>query len=72
MMPRTYDQWVENLETNENIKVEIKQPPQTEHIAPDVLKKAVEEKPDAYLRELSKHSTVRPPPFTSGLFRLVL
>jgi transposase len=51
--PRTYYQWVENLEKCGNVKVEIKQT-RNRKIDPDALKKAVEEKPDAYLRELSK------------------
>jgi transposase len=51
--PRTYYQWVENLKTNGNVKVKIKQT-RKRKIDPDALKKAVKEKPDAYLRELSK------------------
>jgi transposase len=51
--PRTYYQWVENLETCGNVKVEIKQT-RNRKIDPDALKKTIEEKPDAYLRELSK------------------
>jgi transposase len=51
--PRTYYQWVETLETSGNVKVEIKQT-RKRKIDPDALKKAVEEKPDAYLRELSE------------------
>jgi transposase len=51
--PRTYYQWVELLETSGSVKVEIKRT-RKRKIDPDALKKAVEEKPDAYLRELSK------------------
>ncbi|MDR0764368.1 MAG: transposase [Synergistaceae bacterium] len=51
--PRTYYQWVEILETIGGVKVEIKQT-RKRKIDPDALKKAVEEKPDAYLRELSE------------------
>jgi transposase len=49
--PRTYYQWVENLETSENVKVK---QTRKRKIDSDALKKAVEEMPDAYLRELSK------------------
>jgi transposase len=51
--PRTYYQWVKNLEMSGKVKVEIKQT-RKRKIDPDQLKKAVEEKPDAYLRELSE------------------
>jgi transposase len=51
--PRTYYQWVEILKTSGSVKVEIKRT-RKRKIDPDALKKAVEEKPDAYLRELSK------------------
>jgi transposase len=51
--PRTYYQWVELLETSGSVKVEIKRT-RKRKIHPDALKKAVEEKPDAYLSELSK------------------
>jgi hypothetical protein len=49
---RTYYQWIEILETSGSVKVEIKRT-RKGRIDPDALKKAVEEKPDAYLRELS-------------------
>jgi transposase len=49
--PRTYYQWVENLETSGNVKVKRAR---KRKIDSDALKKAVEETPDAYLRELSK------------------
>jgi transposase len=51
--PRTYYQWVELLETSGSVKVEIKRT-RKRKIDPDALKKAVEEKPDVYLRELSE------------------
>jgi transposase len=51
--PRTYYQWVEILETSGSVKVEIKRT-RKRKIDPDALKKAIEEKPDAYLRELSE------------------
>jgi transposase len=51
--PRTYYQWVKILETSGNVKVEIKRTRKGK-IDPEALKKAIEEKPDAYLRELSK------------------
>jgi transposase len=51
--PRTYYQWVEILETSGSVKIEIRRT-RKRKIDPDALKKAVEEKPDAYLRELSK------------------
>ena len=51
--PRTYYQWVENMETSGKVKVEKKQTRKGK-IDPEALRKAVEEKPDAYLRELSK------------------
>jgi transposase len=51
--PRTYYQWVEILEESGKVKIEKKQT-RRRKINPDLLKKAVEEKPDAYLRELSK------------------
>ena len=51
--PRTYYQWVENMETSGKVKIEKKQTRKGK-IDPDALRKAVEEKPDAYLRELSK------------------
>jgi transposase len=51
--PRTYYQWIETLETSGGVKVEIKRTRRGK-IDPDALKKAVEEKPDACLRELSK------------------
>jgi transposase len=50
---RTYYQWIEILETSGSVKVEIKRT-RRRKIDPDALKKAVEENPDAYLRELSK------------------
>jgi DNA-binding transcriptional MocR family regulator len=50
--PRTYYQWIEILKTSGSVKVEIKRTRRGK-IDPDALKKAVEEKPDAYLRELS-------------------
>jgi transposase len=53
IMPRTYYQWVETLKTSGDVKVEIKQTRQRK-IDPDVLKKVVEERPDAYLRELAE------------------
>jgi transposase len=51
--PRTYYQWIEILETSGGVKIEIKRTRRGK-VAPDALKKAVEEKPDAYLRELSR------------------
>jgi transposase len=51
--PWTYYQWIEILETSGSVKVEIKRTRRGK-IDPDALRKAVEEKPDAYLRELSK------------------
>jgi transposase len=51
--PRTYYQWVESLETRGSVKVKIKQT-RKRKIDPDALIKAVEEKPDVYLRELAK------------------
>jgi transposase len=51
--PRTYYQWIEILETSGSFKIEIKQTRRGK-IDPDALKKAVEERPDAYLRELSR------------------
>jgi transposase len=50
--PRTYYQWIEILETSGSVKIEIRRTRRGK-IDPDALKKAVEEKPDAYLRELS-------------------
>jgi transposase len=50
---RTYYQWIEILEASGSVKIEIKRTRRGK-IDPDALKKAVEEKPDAYLRELSK------------------
>lgn len=49
--PRTYYQWVEKSEMSGNVKVK---QTRKRKIDPDALKKAVEEKPDAYLRELSE------------------
>jgi transposase len=49
--PRTYYQWIEILETSDSFKVEIRRTHRGK-TGPDALKKAVEEKPDAYLREL--------------------
>jgi transposase len=49
--PRTYYQWIEILKTGGCVKVEIKRTRRGK-TGPDALKKAVEEKPDAYLREL--------------------
>jgi transposase len=51
--PRTYYQWIEILETSGSVKIEIKRT-RRRKIDPDALKKAVEEKPSAGLRELSK------------------
>jgi transposase len=51
--PWTYYRWIEILETSGSFKIEIKRT-RRRKIDPDALKKAVEEKPDAYLRELSK------------------
>jgi hypothetical protein len=51
--PRAYYQWIEILETSGGVKIEIKRTRRGK-IGPDALKKAGEEKPDAYLRELSK------------------
>ena len=51
--PRTYYQWVERFETSGNVKVKKKQTRKGK-IDPDALRKAVEEKPDSYLRELAK------------------
>ena len=51
--PRTYYQWTENLAANGNVTVKIKQT-RKRKIDLDALKKAVEEKPAAYLRELAK------------------
>jgi transposase len=48
------------LETSGSVKVEIKRTRRGK-IDPDALKKAVEEKPDAYLRELSKMFDCAPP-----------
>lgn len=49
--PRTYYQWVEHSGNSGNVRVK-----QTRKrlIDPDALKKAIEEKPDAYLRELAE------------------
>jgi hypothetical protein len=49
----------EILETSGSFKIEIKRPRRGK-IDPDALKKAVEEKPDAYLRELSRMSGCSP------------
>jgi hypothetical protein len=51
MTPRTYYQWIEILETSGSVKVEIKRTRRGK-TSPDALKKAVEERPDAYLCEL--------------------
>jgi transposase len=51
--PRTYYQWVEILETSGIVKAEIKRT-RKRKIDPDALKKAIEEKPDAYIHELSE------------------
>jgi transposase len=51
--PRTYYQWIEILKTSGSVEVKIKRT-RKRKIDPDALRKAVEEKPDAYLRELSK------------------
>jgi transposase len=48
--PRTFYQWVEKKEMSEGVKVK---QTRKRKIDIDALKKAVEEKPDAYLRELS-------------------
>jgi transposase len=53
IMARTYYQWVEILETSGDVKIEIKRT-RKRKIDPEVLRKAVEEKPDAYLRELAE------------------
>jgi transposase len=50
---RTYYQWIEILETSGSFRIEIKRTRRGK-IDPDALKKAVEEKPDAYLRELAR------------------
>jgi transposase len=57
--PRTYYQWIEILETSGSVKVEIRRT-RRRKTGPDALKKAVEENPDAYLRELSKMSSRSP------------
>jgi transposase len=51
--PRTYYRWIEILETSSSVRIEIKRTRKGK-IDLDALKKAVEEKPDAYLRELSR------------------
>ena len=51
--PRTYYQWAKNLATSGSVTVKIKQT-RKRKIDPDALRKAIEEKPDAYLRELAK------------------
>jgi transposase len=51
--PQTYYQWIEILKTSGCVKVEIKRTRRGK-IDPDALKKAVEEKPDTYLCELSR------------------
>jgi transposase len=57
--PRTYYQWIEILETSGSGKVEIRRTRRGK-TGPDALKKAVEERPDAYLRELSRMSGCSP------------
>jgi transposase len=57
--PRTYYQWIEILETSGSVKIEIKRTRRGKS-GPDALKKAVEEKPDAYLRELPGMSGCAP------------
>ena len=54
--PRTYYKWLQNLENTGNIVVKVKRT-RKRKINDDILKKAVEEKPDSYLRELAKLST---------------
>ena len=49
--PRTYYQWVKKAGDNADVKVK---QTRKRKIDPDALRKAVEEKPDAYLRELSE------------------
>jgi transposase len=56
---RTYYQWIEILETSGSVKVEIKRTRRGK-TGPDALKKAVEEKPDAYLREHPEMSGCSP------------
>jgi transposase len=51
--PRTYYQWIERLRKSGSVKAAIRQPRDRE-IGLDALKKALEEKPDAYLRELAQ------------------
>ena len=51
--PRTYYKWLKNLENTGNIVVKINIT-RRRKINNDILKKAVEEKPDSYLRELTK------------------
>jgi transposase len=57
--PRTYYQRIEILETSGSAMVEIKRTRRGK-TGPDALKKAVEEKPDAYLRELYRMSGCAP------------
>jgi transposase len=49
---RTCYQWIEILETSGSFNAEIKRT-RKRKIDPEALRRAVEEKPDAYLRELS-------------------
>jgi transposase len=51
--PRTYYKWLENLESTGKVVVKVKRT-RRRKIDNDILKKALEEKPDSYLRELTK------------------
>jgi len=51
--PRTYYKWLKNLENTGNVVVKIKIK-RRRKINNDILKKAIKEKPDSYLRELTK------------------
>jgi len=51
--PRTYYKWLKNLENTVNVVVKINIT-RKRKINNDILKKAVEEKSDSYLRELTK------------------
>lgn len=51
--PRTFYKWLNNEETSGNVKAKIKRT-RKRKIDSDALIKAVEEKPDSYLRELAK------------------
>lgn len=51
--PRTYYQWIKKWETSGSTRVKTKHT-RKRKIDPDALRRAVEEKPDIYLRELSQ------------------